>query len=112
MTKEAIDKVLKEIQLSVPEALRKAVVVRSPATPVMKMIVDKALEDPEFPEEKKQQLRELKDAGYFEKEHLGENPKIANQIENYVNREIKKAVKEGRLPNKKQLIELTKLWSD
>lgn len=109
-TKDSIDKVLREIQQSVPETLRKAVVVKKLATPTMIFIVDKALEDPDFPQDKKDKLRELKDAGYFTKERATEDPKVAKQIENYVARETKRAIKEGRLPTKKQFKELQKTW--
>lgn len=112
MTKESIDKVLKDIQESVPEALRKAVVIKTPASPTMRMVVNKALEDSEFPEEKKEKLRELDAIGYFDKERITEDQKVVKQINMYVNREIKRAVKEGRLPTKKQLAELQKQWNE
>lgn len=109
-TKESIDKTLREIQQSVPALLRKAVVTKTIATPTVMFVVDKALEDPDFPQEKKDKLLELKEAGYFNKEKPTENPKVAQQIENYVARKTKEAIKEGRLPTKKQFKELQELW--
>lgn len=110
-TQESIDKVLRDIQRSVPEQLRKAVVIKKASTPTVSFIVEKALEDPDFPQEKKDELLRLKELGYFDKEKASEDPKIAKQIENYVARETKKAIKEGRLPTKKEFKELQKTWT-
>ncbi len=112
MTKEQIDTELRRIQQSVPKALRDTVLVRTAITPTMSMIAQKAIEDPDFPPEKKEQLQLLIDRGYFTKEKYTQNDKVAKQIDNYVNREIKKSIKEGRLPNKKQLKQLEEQWKE
>lgn len=107
-TEEEIFKELQRIQRSVPELLRKSVVRKTPATPTVAMVVEKALEDPDFPEEKKEELRKLKENGHFDTQNLITDPKVEKEIDAYVNREIKKAVKEGRLPNRKQLAVILK----
>jgi hypothetical protein len=106
MTEETILKVLREIQASVPKHLRDNVVTEELATPDIKMVVEKALEDPDFPEEKKKQLLLLQENGYFDKKRTVENKKVAAQIDAFVKRKIREAVKEGRLPNRKQLKKL------
>lgn len=112
MTEEYIFKTLQSIQSSVPKQLKDAVIEKTAITPTMDMIVDKALEDDSISQEKKDELSKLKEAGYFSKEKFTENHQVRVQIDNYVNREIKKAIKEGRLPNKKQLKELQKIWKE
>ena len=67
------------------------------------MVVDKALESPTFPEEKKVKLRALKESGEFDKKTTANNPKVQKQIDNFVSREINKAIKQGRLPPKNQI---------
>lgn len=109
---EQVMKELRDIYSRVPKEWKSAAVTTTSKTPQMAFIVDKALEDPNFPEEKKIQLRELKEAGTFDKQQYTENPAIVKKIDNFVNREIKKAVKEGRLPNKKKLTELKTQWQN
>ena len=109
MNREQVFKVLKEIQESVPENLRKNVVSETYIAPQVRMVVEKALESPDFPEEKKAQLRVLIDSGVLDQKNITENQKIARQIDNYVLRKIRQAIKEGRLPSKKQLKELNLL---
>lgn len=112
MTEEQIFNTLKEINQSIPKYLKDSVVIKKPRTPVMNMLVMKALEDENFPEEKKTQLRQLQENGYFDKEEFSEDPKIAKKINEYTNRKIKEAIKDGRLPSKKQLIKLQSLWKE
>lgn len=112
MTEEQIFNTLKEINQSIPKYLKDAVVIKKPRTPVMNMLVQKALEDENFPEEKKAQLRELQGSGYFDKEEFSEDPNVAKKINAFTNRKIKEAIKEGRLPSKKQLIKLQSIWKE
>ncbi len=95
---ERFNKVLREIQASVPSSLRKAALIEAPFTPTMKMVFEKALESPTVSEEKKAQIRNLLDGGDFSRTSLKEDPKITKQIDQIVQRGINKAIKEGRLP--------------
>lgn len=108
MTREQIFKELSRIQQSIPKALLQHVVSETHLTPTMKDVVDKAIEDPDFPAHKKEQLIKLKDAGYFNKTVVRQNNKIAKMIDDYVIRETKKSVKAGRLPTKKELLKIMK----
>jgi hypothetical protein len=105
-TRESISNVLKEIQASVPKMLKDATIREVPKTPTMEFVFQKAMEDPNITLEKKEQIRKLLASGMFSKKTLIENPKVAKMRDEYITRQIKKAVKEGRLPNKKQLKEL------
>jgi len=110
ITQEKISDTLREIYSRVPKEWRNNVVEATPLTPTMAKVVEEALKDPKFPQEKKEQLKVLQDAGYLSKQKYSENPELVKKIDNFVNREIKKAVKEGRLPNKKRLAELQIEW--
>jgi len=112
MTQEKIDATLREIYSRVPKEWRSNVVEASPLTPTMAKVVGEALKDPNFPQEKKEQLKVLQNEGYLSKEKYTENPELVKKIDNFVNREINKAVKEGRLPNKKKLAELKEQWKE
>lgn len=105
-TRESISKELKRIQDSVPEMLKKATLTEVKKTPEMEMVFQKAMEEPNITPERKEQLRRLLASGMFSKTKITENAKIAKMRDNWVIREIKKAVKAGRLPTKKQLREL------
>lgn len=100
MTSEQIYKELKEIQDRIPKNLLKNAFTQTELTPTMKMVVDKAIEDPKFPEDKKRELVTLKESGEFNKTITKENTKVIEMINNFVNREIKKKIKAGLLPAK------------
>jgi hypothetical protein len=97
---ERFNKILREIQARVPAEWKRRAVVEQPFTPTMKMVFEKALESPTIDEEKKRQIKNILDSGQLSKMVSREDPKITKQIDNFVNREINKAVKEGRLPPK------------
>lgn len=104
MTKEErISKELAEIQMRIPKNLLNNVIKEAPANPTIKMIVEKALEDPNFPEEKKKSLRILKDSGDLDKKVYIQDQKIAKMIDNFVEREIKKKIKAGLLPKRSEI---------
>jgi Tfp pilus assembly pilus retraction ATPase PilT len=108
MTHEQIRKVLAEIHDKVPESLRKNVVREVKATPTIEMVMQQALTMESIPDEKKAQIKQLLDAGEFSKVRVKEDPKIAKLIDQFISREINKAVKEGRLPSKATLRKMLK----
>ena len=102
-TPERIGAELKEIQDRIPKTLLKNVITEVPANPAILMVVNKALEDPDFPEEKKKKLQILKDAGEFDKKQYKQNNKIAKMIDQFVEREIAKKIKAGKLPKRSEI---------
>lgn len=110
MTEESISTTLKEIYARVPKEWRENAVITTSLTPTMEKIVNDALTDRGFPKEKKEALQALKDNGYFSKQKYTENTSVIKKIDSFVNRQINKAIKEGRLPNKAKLAELKELW--
>lgn len=105
-TQESISKELKRIQDNVPVLFKTNLFINVKKTPTLEFIAQKALEDNDYPEEKKAQLKRLLDEGTLSKELITEDPKVAKQRDLWVQREIKKSVSEGRLPTRKQLKEL------
>lgn len=97
---ERFNQVLRDIQASVPAAWRRNAVVDMPFTPTIKMVMEKALESDTIDPEKKRQIKNLLDSGQVSKMVSQEDPKYTRQIEQFVNREISKAIKAGRLPPK------------
>ncbi len=95
---EKIFKVLQEIQSRIPPAWTKAAVIEVPYTPHLRDVVDKALAEKDFPVEKKEELQKLKESGDLDKTFPMENKKVTKLIDQFVNREINKAIKEKRLP--------------
>lgn len=111
-TEEQVIRELKRIQAGAPKMLVQNVVIKQLATPTIKRIAEEALKSEHISEEKKEEIRVLQANGHFDKELFKEDPKIIEQLNNYMAREIKKSVKEGRLPTKKQMKELQKLWQE
>lgn len=101
-TQESISQELKRIQGTVPELLRKNVVRELPNK--VWEAYNTELNDPSISEEKKKKIKIV--LGIIKPTTLVENPQIAKVIDEHITREIKKAVKAGRLPTKKKLKEL------
>lgn len=107
-TKESIDAELRRVSSTIPKIYRQQVTSEAALTPTMADVVEKALADPGFPEEKKVHLRVLKESGHFDKKKVVTNEKIAKKIDEWTRKEIRKSIKAGRLPNKKQLAVMQK----
>lgn len=109
-TRENVHKILQAISASVPDRMRKAAYKETILTPVIKMVMEKALESPDVSEGKKEEVKALMEQGYFDRKKIVENKRISVAIDNFVNRKIKEAVKKGLLPTRKQLKELEIIW--
>lgn len=105
-TKESIGLELKRIQDSIPPLIKEFTLIEKLKTPAMKLVFEKALEEPTISQEKKERIKHMLDTGMFDKKQIYENKNVAKQRDDYVTREIKKSVKAGRLPTRKQLKEL------
>jgi hypothetical protein len=105
-TFDKVSSKLKEIQASVPEVLRKAVIIEVKATPTVEMVMKHASTMESISEEKREQINTLLQNGDFSKTKFVENKKIAKQIDNYVSRKINEAVRNRQLPNRKELKKL------
>lgn len=103
ISEEQISKVLSDIQAGIPRLLLKNAFTEVKVTPTVEFVVRKALESDKISQEKKDKLKVLLDSGEFTKTKMVENPKILKMIDNYVGRQINKAIKEGRLPQRSEI---------
>jgi len=103
MKKYDISKVLSDINKRVPELLRKRAVSEVKKTPTMEFVVDEIISKNLLPQDKINQLKVLKESGEFSKTKFEENRNVVKQIDNFISREIKKAIKQGLLPSKAEL---------
>ena len=99
---DTIAKVLKDIQSKIPKSLLKQAVYEEPLTPTVKKVMLEFLRTTKD-EVRKKKVQELMDSGEFDKKHVVDNPKIQKLINNFVSREINKAIKQGRLPPRSKI---------
>lgn len=109
-TQESISKVLREINANIPVLLKKHAYTEESLTPTIEKVMKEALNSPNISEEKKAEVRRLEEQGYFKRKKFTENPRYVKMINEWTKKQLKKAVKEGRLPNKAQLAELETKW--
>lgn len=103
---DQIAAVLKEIQSRIPKTLLKNAVREVKMTPTVDFVMQKALESPTISEEKKQKIRDVIASGEFTKMKYVDDPKIQKMINNFLGREINKAIKEGKLPPQNEIKEV------
>lgn len=102
-TEDEVSKELAKINASIPDLLKKNVAYETPATPTMEFIIKKALEDPDFPEDKKAKIRVLLENGDFSKKRVIENAEVTRKIDNMIGRKINQAIKAGKLPPRSEI---------
>ncbi len=111
ITEEQIFNTNKEINSRIPrEWIQNAVTIKKKYE-TMCMIFQKALDDPNFPAEKKPEVKIQLDK-ISKIEEITDNLPIQRKIDNFIRREQNKAVKEGRLPTKSKLRKLQIEWQE
>lgn len=98
-----IAKVLKGIQDKIPRNLVANAVSIHKLTPTVEKVMDAALLSETISEEKKNKIRELKAAGEFSKTTFVDNIPVQKKINNFVSREINRAIKSGELPPRSKI---------
>lgn len=109
-TQESISKVLREINANIPPLLKKNAYSETSLTPTIEKVMEEALLSENISQEKKDEVKRLKEQGYFKRKKITENPKYVKMINDWTTQQLKKAVREGRLPTKAQLAELEIQW--
>ena len=104
-----IFKVLQEIQSRIPPALLNSAVTEVAYSPNLKEVALKAIDEPGFPEEKKEDLRKLLASGDLDRTVPVENKKVTKLIDEFVNREINKAIRQKRLPPRSKIKDISGL---
>lgn len=100
-----IAKVLKGIQDKIPRNLIANAVSIHKLTPTVEKVMDAAISwsSETISEEKKNKIRELKAAGEFSKTTFVDNIPVQKKINNFVSREINRAIKSGELPPRSKI---------
>lgn len=100
--KKAHLRVLKEISEKIPKELLEQLIVKEKQFTTLKKVVEHALTKPdeEVPPRQKRKLQSLLDSGYLEHEVDVVDKSIEGQIDAIYDKEIAKAVNNGRLPKR------------
>ncbi len=106
MDADAISKKLAEINSRLPKMISKNIIQEVSVTPTVKFVVEQAMSDPDFPADKKEKLKTLYELGDFSKKKIVENKKFAKMADQWMAREINKAIKKGELPHPSQIKDL------
>lgn len=108
-TKETINTELKRIQESVPACYSRGLLTERKAFGAMIEVLERALNG-NYPEEKKKIWREMLQDPDLHKVEVVEDPKKAEKMDRWVQKQIKESIKAGRLPSKAQLKKLNILY--
>lgn len=92
---------LKRITNSIPQKYLSALMVEKELTPVIRSIVDKATIDEDIPLAKRKRFKHLLQSGLLDKKKPEVDVNIEKKIDAYVEEEIARAVRLGRLPDPK-----------
>lgn len=100
---------LERISRNIPDELLENLYQEEEANVTIKTVIAKALDDDEFPEEKKERYRTLLNSGKLDGTVEREQEDVREEIEEWLEDEIQKSIKAGRLPDRdsdeyKQLI--------
>lgn len=93
---------LRRISMSIPKELISKLMKEELVAPTVVEVVEKALVDPNVSAEKKVQLQHLKDSGYLNRKEMRIDMEVQKQIDEYVDGEVKRAIKLGRIPDPKK----------
>jgi hypothetical protein len=95
-------KELQRIQNSIPKSLTEGVMKETQPGKEMLDTLKKALNDPELTSEQRRKTKLILESGYLEKKVMSEDPEVIAEIDTYIEKEIEKSVRLGRLPDKKK----------
>ena len=91
-------RILDQISASIPKELTDNLIIQEAQCPYSLQIMERALEDPEVSKEDKERFMSIIDSGMLQKVVDVVDPKVEKKIDEYMEKEIEKAIKLGRLP--------------
>ena len=94
--------VLKGIQARIPKELLRSALEEKKLTPNVEMVMNEAVRSESIDPEKRQKIQNMIDTGMFSKS-VTQETKNAKKVDEFVLREINKAIKEGKLPPKSKM---------
>lgn len=106
--KKAHVRILQGIQDSIPKELLDGLMKKVLAYPALKEIATRGKDDPNVSEEDRNKFRIMLDSGYLDKEIEVIDPEVEKKINDFVEAEITKAKKLGRLPKRAPKLKLNK----
>lgn len=101
--------VLRSIYKEVPQELKDALMERKESYGELKKIMVLAINEPGYPEEKKEMYRNLLNAGKLDQEEEVMNPDVAKAIDDFIDKRVLQEVENGNLP-KVARTEIMKKW--
>lgn len=93
---------LQRIQKTIPKSLTDGVMKETVPGQEMLDTLKIAVNDPELTQAQRDKAQLIIDSGYLEKVVLSEDPAVIAEIDTYIEKEIEKSVRLGRLPDKKK----------
>ena len=93
---------LQRISQSIPKELLDKLMVTRLKSPTVVEVVKRVLVDDTVSKEKKEQLQHIIDSGYLNQTETVADPEIEKQIDEYMDKEIERAIKLGRIPDPKK----------
>lgn len=99
-TEEDIQMELERISSNIPEEILNNLYYEEEANKTIKKVIRKALDDPEFPEEKKEKYRNLLNSGKLDKTVTREDEEVREELDEWLENEIQKSIEAGRLPSR------------
>ena len=100
--KKSTIKELRRISMSIPKELLNNLMKEQSVAPSIIEIMDKALVDPDVSEKDKERFRHIKDSGYLNRKEMVVDFEVQKKIDEYLDKEIKTAIKLGRIPDPKK----------
>lgn len=104
-----VRKKLMDLGAQIPQELLDKVHVTKESTPTMKMVAEKALESDDVRPEIKEGMKDILDSGRLDRTYTEVDKKTAKKIDKWMEKEVKRMIKSGELPDPKTDIK-TKQW--
>lgn len=101
--------ILRSIYQEVPQELKDSLMVKQKSYDGLKEIMQLALKEEGYPEEKKEQYRNILAAGYLDQEEEVMSPEISKKIDDFIDGRVLEEVDRGNLP-KIAKTEIMKKW--
>lgn len=99
-TEEDIQMELERISSNIPEEILNNLYYEEEANKTIKTVIAKALDDPQFPEEKKEKYRNLLNSGKLDGTVTREDEEVREELDEWLEEQIQKSIKAGRLPSR------------
>ena len=93
-------KVIQRIQNSIPQELKDHLMKQEPYAPTTLLLIDKILADGKGTPELREKLQAIKDSGELNRTVEVVDTAVEKQLDEYIETELKKAIKRGELPKK------------